>query len=338
MLQGFLRQKTANVQEVRDTRSESDESFLAQCRERLQGLETIRQEKFRAYKLRKGLAVPAAVILTPFFGFVDHWLIFLQNNNGNNNVGGLSIAFLGALYAWVTSPKRQYAKAYKVEMLPSLAQLFGDFTYLVNGQIPVEAMRPSKIMPKHDRYETEDYFEGTYKGVHIRFSEVDFKERRRSKNRTYYVSIFKGLAILLDMKTKRFYGHTILDKERNKIVEWFKEKSSNLKTANLVDPEFEKLFDVYTSDQVEARYLIDPAMIERIKGLQAEYEGESITAAFYESKMLILIRSKHNHFEPADISIPATDPVSVLGMKKEIGEILSVIDRLSLYDPAKVHD
>ena len=336
MLQAFFRPKTDTGPDITDNRSADDHLFLEKSRIHLEALEIVRQEKFKSYQARKKIAVPVVTILTPIIGYIDYWLLLLQSSSDDKGAG-LTVAFLGAVYWWVTDPKRQYAKAYKQKMLPEIARLFGNFQYQLNGQIPVSTMQASGILPRHDVYKAEDYFSGTYQGVAIQFCEMEFKQRRKSGKNTTYVTVFKGLGIMLDLKTKRFYGHTILDRDKGKIASWFKEKSSKLKTANLVDPEFEKLFDVYTSDQVEARYLIDPVMIERIKGLQAEYEGESLVAAFYESRMLILIQSKHNHFEPADLQIPATDPRSVLNMKREIGEILSVIDRLSLYDPAKVH-
>lgn len=323
--------------EVDDLRGMSDQEFLAYSKKQLEDLEVLRLEKYAVYKKRKAIAWPAAAILGPLLGYVDYWLLWLQSSN-DDGAAGLSVVFLGALYAWVTQPKRQYTSAYKVEILPALANLFGKFTYTSGGRIPVELMLPSKILPKHDKYDSEDHFIGKYKEVGIQFCEIDLQERRRSKNRTYYVTIFKGLAILLDMHKKRFYGHTILDKDRGKISEWFASRSHGLKKANMVDPAFEKLFDAYTNDQVEARYLIDPVMIEKLKALYEEYDGEKMVAAFYESKMLILISSKHNHFEPADISVPATDPQSVLNMKKEIGEVLSIIDQLDLYDPRRVEE
>lgn len=337
MLRALLnRKKTRKLSEVSDVRLAEEHDFIEKSKAHLEGLEEIREVKLRSYKWRKKIAVPTAVVITPFLGYVDYMLLFLQR--GDDSAAGVTVFVLGALYAWVTHPRRQYAKAYKLKILPDFAKLFGDFTYDLKGKVATYKMEPSKILPNHDRCDSEDYFSGTYKGVDIEFSEVDFKQRRRSKNRTYYVSVFKGLVILLDMNTKRFYGHTMLDKNKGKIGEWFKQKSSKLKRANLVDPAFEKMFDVYTNDQVEARYLIDPVMIERLKGLQMEYGGEGMTAAFYDSKMLILIESKHNYFEPAELEIPATDPRSILSMKKEIGEILSLIDRLDLYDPAKVRE
>ncbi len=338
MLQDLLkfRAKKHELQEINDIRDQDDLEFIKQSKEYLEELEIIRKDKFKTYKWRKRIAIPVGAILIPITGYIDYWLLWLQSSN-DDSAAGLTIAMIGGLYWWVTQPKRQYARAYKWEMLPKIAKLFGDFRYQLGGRIDAGKMLPSKILPKYDRYESEDYFVGTYRGVDIEFCEVDFQERRRSKNSTYYATIFKGLAILLDMKSKKFYGHTMLDKDRGKIMEWFKEKSHNLKRANLVDPEFEKIFDVYTNDQVEARYLIDPVMIERLKALQAEYDGQSMTAAFYDSKMLVLIQSKHNYFEPADLEIPATDPRSILSMKKEIGEILALIDRLNLYDPLEVH-
>jgi len=108
-----------------------------------------------------------------------------------------------------------------------------------------------------------------------------------------------------------------------------------MKRADLVDPEFEKLFDVFTTDQVEARYLIDPRIVENLKELYSEYSGKQMMAAFYEDRFLILIGSDVNHFEPASIDVPATDVESLMAMKREIEGILSIVERLSLYDPKK---
>lgn len=325
--------------QVRDVRDEDDADFLEQSKEHLEALEEVRQEKLRIYNRRKKIAVPIAAVITPILGYLDYWLLFLRSVSDDDGGAGLTAVALGGLYAWVTSPKRQYAKAYKEKILPEIAKFFGDFVYNLKGRIDVAKMRSSKILPGHDRYKSEDYFCGKYKGVEIEFSEIHLQTKHKdSKGRTSYRTVFKGLAILLDMKSKKFYGHTTLQKDRGKITEWFKEKTGSLKRANLVDPEFEKIFDVYTNDQVEARYLIDPLMVERLKGLQEEYHGEGITAAFFESKMLVLIQSSHNHFEPADLTIPAADPTSILTMKHEVEQIFSLIDRLSLYDPLEVHE
>ncbi|MEZ5814598.1 MAG: DUF3137 domain-containing protein [Alphaproteobacteria bacterium] len=319
----------------REVESLEEQAFIDQSRKTLEELEIIRLTKLKMFEFRKKIGIAGATILIPLTGYIDYWLIFLSGSDSDG--AGLSVIMLGAIYWWVTGPKRQYAKSYKIEILPKLAKLFGNFEYGIDYKIPIETMQPSQIVPAHDRYKSEDYFKGTYKGIDIEFSEIDLQQRRRSKNRTYYVSIFKGLAILLDMQRKKFYGHTILDMNKGKLGEWFKEKSVKLKRARMVDPEFEKIFDAYTNDQVEARYLIDPVMIERLKGLYKEYNGEKMTVAYFENKVLILIASPYNHFEPADIYTPATDTQSLLNMKHEIAGILSIIDKLDFYDPQELH-
>lgn len=305
-------------------------AFLNACRPKLEMLETIRLEKLAAFQSRKKLAVPIGAILTPFCGFIDYWLLFIRNF-GDDSFAGLTVFALGGLWAWVSSPKRQYARAYKTDILPDIARLFGNFDYDVKGKIPMDAMKPSKIVPQHTEYKSEDFFSGQYKGVAINFSEIKLEK----KSDKHTVTVFNGLAVLLTQGTKQFHGHTILLDDQGKIGGWFKKQISGLKRADLVDPEFEKTFDVFTNDQTEARYLIDPRIVENLKALNDEYSGETMRAAFYNDHVLILIGSNVNHFEPASIHTPATSEEGLLAMKREIEQILSIVDKLSLYDPRK---
>jgi hypothetical protein len=143
---------------------------------------------------------------------------------------------------------------------------------------------------------------------------------------------------MLEINQKRFLGQTIMMQNKSKIGEWFAEKSIGLDKANLVDPEFEKSFDTFTNDQVEARYLIDPIIIERLKALRAEYEGKDLSVSFFDQTVMIMIESKHNHFEPASIYTPATDPESLKTMHREVVEILGFIDRLDTMIKARDED
>ena len=309
----------------------ADQTFLARCRPKLDLLENLRLEKLAIFKRRKKLAVPLAGIMTPVLGFVDYMLVMWQNSN-DDTFAGLTVVALGGLWGWVTSPKRQYARAYKSDILPEIAKLIGDFTYDVKGKIPMNELKPSKIIPNHTRYTSEDYFSGHYKGVGIRFSEIKLTKKKGKST----VTVFNGLAVFLHHGARKFYGHTILTKDKSGLTGGDRRKWSGLKRANLVDLEFERLFDVYTSDQVEARYLIDPVIIENIKTLYNEYNGNTLLAAFYEGRVLILIGSKKNHFEPAKIEVPATNKAELLALRNEVTQILGIVDRLALFDPAKV--
>ncbi len=320
---------TQDIRHDRDNGADDTARFLDQCRPKLEELEAIRLEKLKVFKRRKKLALPIGAVLTPIFGFIDYWLLALQS--GDDPAAGLSVLVLGGLWGWVTSPKRQYATAYKKDILPDIASLFGNFSYDVKGKIPMKVMKPSKIVPGYSSYSSEDLFSGEYNNVGIQFSEIKLRKKSGKTTRT----VFDGLAVLLTSGTRKFYGHTILTRDQGKLGSWMTKQFSGLERANLVDPEFEKLFDVHTTDQVEARYLIDPMIVENLKDLYKEYRGTQMMAAFYDDHVLILIGSNDNHFEPASIETPATDSEGLLTMKREIDQILSIIDRLALIDKRK---
>ena len=307
--------------------NEDDRSFLLKAEPKLKELEAIRLAKLKIFGWRKKMAIPIATVITPILGYIDYWLFIIQRGN-EEGVIGASAGGIALIWAWVTKPKRDYAKAYKTKLLPEIAGLFGEFTYNVKGKIPMKAMKPSKIVPRHSGYTSEDLFSGEYRGVGISFSEIKLAKQRGKRSKI----VFNGLAVLLTHGTRKFQGHTILTKDQGKVGKWFKKQISNLKRANMVDPEFERLFDVYTSDQTEARYLIDPLIIESLKGLYQEYNGKRLFAAFYDKQVLIMIESPENHFEPAAITVPATNEEELLSMKREVAQIISIVDRLSLYD------
>ncbi len=352
--------------EQSDIQLDDDQTFVENSREALNTLEGIRLKKLAQYKFRKSIGIPVAALLIPFLGYADYWLLMISaRSDGDDGFAGLTFLVLGGIYWWITQPRRKYAKAYKTEILPSIAKLFGNMTYNIKGCLPLDILKSSKIIPSHDKVKSEDHFSGTYKDVNIEFCEMKMTETRGSGKNRRTVTTFKGLGILMDMKGKRFYGHTIVDRNRGKLSEWFKQKQHKLKRANLVDPRFEDIFDVYTNDQVEARYLVDPFIMERLvdlhdtftkmhkpthdqkqmdevfmkhlRHLNGNYRQKWLTAAFWDSKVLILIANDYNHFEPADLHIPATDTQSILNMKREVADVLNMVDQMKAYDPLSVH-
>ena len=317
---------------IHDLRQENDDNTITIAEQEFVFVESVREEKLKSYNFRKKCAAVIIPIVTPFLGWFD-WLLLNMQRSGEDGGFGLTVVFLGILWAWVNMPKHQYRKIYKKTFMPKIVKSFGNFKYDIKGKIPERLLLLSKILPEYDRYTSEDYFEGLYKNTKIMFSEIDLAVKRRNKNRTYYHSVFKGLAILFENPGRKFYGHTVIDQNTSSMMEWFKEKSFKLKRANLVDPVFEGKYDVYTNDQVEARYLVHPATVEKLNDLAIHYAGQKLTAAFYQDKFLIMISSNENHFEPADITVPATSKESLYALKKEIEDILSIGDQLELYAP-----
>ena len=315
-----------------------DQALLTRLLPRLQTADIVRQEKYGQYCWRRKIAAAAFTLLAPVTAWVDYMALFVWPSGNDDSGAGLTLILAGALYHWMNGPKRAYARAYKTSVLPEVAQVYG-LKYDIDGKIAEADITAGGIAPNYDRYSSEDYFAGTYKSAGIRFAEIKLEQKRRSKRRTYYVTVFKGLAVAIKLPKPRFYGHTIVVRDGAWLGEWARDSFSKLKRADLVDPVFEKKYSVFTNDQVEARYLLDPAMIERINQLEQPYEGKgTVSVSYRDGTVFMLLPSKKDLFEPADIAIPATDPHALAALRRQVGDLLGIIDQLEFYKPPPGHD
>ncbi len=315
---------------------ETDAQFVSRVSPLLQTLELVREEKYADYCWRRKTAMTIGTLLTPLTGYVDWLLAFADHSSSSSNHGfGVTFIVWGALWSWVVVPKRSYVKSYKASILPQVARFLGLTRYEMDGIIPIGELLNSGILPSHDVYDSEDYFEGNYKGAQLRFAQVTFKRRESDGKRTRYVTVFKGLALMIGLPKPKFYGHTILTANHSGIGSWFESKATGLQRADMVDPVFEKKYDVYTSDQVEARYLIDPAMIERINELEKVYVSTGVSMSYQQGSVFALIACNKDYFEPPDITIAATDIDAMLEIKRELGQVLNLVDYLDIYKPVE---
>ena len=98
--------------------------------------------------------------------------------------------------------------------------------------------------------------------------------------------------------------------------------------VKMENPDFENTFDVYSTDQVEARYLITPSMMERLLELDRKF-GQGVTISFRDSTILIAIPDSKNHFE-ASIWNPITNIQSLSTEIETISALISIVDDLNL--------
>lgn len=323
---------------------EREDRFFNKHKDLFEKLEKFRKRQYKSYRFRK--VISPFLVVIPFVSLISVCIYFdsipaYYNYFEITAVLGFTSYFvlIGFVYSFIVSPKRKYERAYKKSFLPRVLRLFGDFSY---SHAPKNAIDSHKlffetaIVPHHNACIVEDHFEGRYKSAFIKFTEI----KLMAKSSNLYESeayVFKGLAILIDIGSKRFFGRTVLCPYRKNLYGELTEHWG-LKRVKLVDPEFEKMFNAFGADQVEARYLLDPMIMERLKDLHSECDTGGLLVSFYDNKVFIMMSSSHNHFEPAPLHISARNEQSILRIKKEIEDVLSIIDRLSLYDPQKVHE
>ena len=105
------------------------------------------------------------------------------------------------------------------------------------------------------------------------------------------------------------------------------DKGDNVK---LEDPEFMKMFKVYAKDQVEARYILTPSLMERLKKLAKRSKGE-FYIAFYNNKITVANNSGVNNFEVGySKSISKKDNELLIEFYNDLCNQFAIIDELKL--------
>ncbi len=113
------------------------------------------------------------------------------------------------------------------------------------------------------------------------------------KNSTTVV-VFRGLFFHLDFN-KRMNGRTFVDPKSGGASPGDR---SNLTEVTLENAAFAEQFDVYTTDEVEARYILTPAMMERILAVAA-MGGKRVHVAFANHRAYLGVHYGRALFEPA---------------------------------------
>lgn len=206
---------------------------------------------------------------------------------------------IAGLFAWVWAeiPKKKAIKAVKIGINDAVAQALGlTYAHDCEGERPYELATFCRLVPRHDRASFEDRWSGHFGEIPFTLHEAKLEERRGSGKNRRWVTVFRGIIMSVGYK-RRFHGTTILVRDNRHRSFWGSKKDfvtvegQRLDYAEMTHPDFEDIFDIYTSDQVEARYLIDPLYVERLIALEKSYSGDDIATIFHEGQVVIALRT-----------------------------------------------
>lgn len=248
-------------------------------------------------------------------------------------MAGLTVvATLGTL-GWLTSKVSAVTSRVKQEMLARIST-FLDFTYNAEPtQARLDWFRDTRIVPSYDRSSLEDELLGECDGISFALSEAHLEDRRtrrdsNGRTETYYVTVFRGLLARFTF-AKPFAGRTILVRDGGMLGNLFSRFGKQGERVRLEDPRFEESFEVFSSDQVEARYLLTPRFMERVMELEALLDGK-LQLAFDADHLLISVNGGKDRFEGGGLSARIDDPDAVARLFEEIGIVFDIITALNL--------
>lgn len=166
---------------------------------------------------------------------------------------------------------------------------------------------------------------GKSHGVSFSFCRMELSKSDMIKNDPFpWKSTFKGQFIVIDLK-HRFKGRTVVFADKGRFNRKIK---GNMKPVRLVDPIFEKKYEVYGTDQVEARYLLTPDFIQRLVDLEHAFKGKSLRFGFIDNQLLIAIETRMR-LGVGSMFRPLDDPKRMQHILNVMGAIYDVIDGIT---------
>lgn len=177
-----------------------------------------------------------------------------------------------------------------------------------------ETARAFEMLPSFDNSRFEDMWSGLLGMRPFVLHECRLTEQRGSGKNRRTVTVFAGSLMQIGF-ARSFTGTTLIERERKHRGFFGGEKESielaglRLDRAPMVDPRFEGQFNVWTTDQTEARYLVHPEYVERIQAVEQAFSGQKIRALFQGGDLLLVLETG-NLFESG--SLHASDDRALL--------------------------
>ena len=95
-----------------------------------------------------------------------------------------------------------------------------------------------------------------------------------------------------------------------------------MQRAMLEDPEFERIFEVYTTDQVESRYLLTPDLMQKLVDMEKVFHGGKLKCCFDDGELLITLQGS-DLFEPGSMFKRLDDPERVRELLSDFAAVMA---------------
>jgi hypothetical protein len=248
-------------------------------------------------KVRQRTVISLAGAVVAFF------LVWLIWSIGTGFFTGAMIAGAGQL--WAAAARTPVVNAIKQEMNQRIAAAMGcNFDHVAMPGPEFEFAKTYELVPDYDREAFEDQWRGEIVGRPFGLYEAHLEEWRGSGKNRRLETVFRGVVMTIGF-ARDFHGSTLIEREGNHMTlfglrDAITIEGVRLERVTMVDPRFEEDFTVWSTDQVEARYLVHPAYVERLIEIEQRFSGKKIRALFHRGSVIIVLEAS-DQFESGSL-------------------------------------
>ncbi len=228
-----------------------------------------------------------------------------------------------------------YSYAIEKDVFPLIFRYFDEkAAYKVRGTFK-DSYKEFGIAPHYNEANIGTYVALDYKEVHIELLETELIYATGSGRDESTKTVFKGLTVILNMN-KPFKGKTLVKKDPGAFGKLFEKPPAGLENIKLEDPVFEKQFEVYASDQIEARYILTPSFMENLLKISKSLGNKGVQCSFFNDKLFMMFDLDYEYFAPSSLFNPATFIETSQNIIAHMNAIFSMINILKLYQHTKL--
>lgn len=245
-------------------------------------------------------------------------------------------AILVVMFLTLSHPFTAYKSETKKQTMDKILAFFGNFRYAEGRGTDEHVLCKSGLIGKYDRQYGDDFFTGTYNGVNMQVSEERLTIVVQTNKGSRESTVFKGIIIVLDMN-KPFSGQTVVRDD------WgffnflmfaprcvIKNETVKLEKVCLEDSVFERKFEAFSNDQIEARYLLTTAFMDRILEVKKRFHGRKIEFSFFDNKLFIAVSTGKDMFETTSLFSTTARYGRMREVVSQFYSVFSIIDLLKL--------
>jgi len=235
-------------------------------------------------------------------------VIFHKNHFNTDSFVFLGVVYIIAIAIIYKTLIIDYTKKFKERIMrPLIYAIDKNLSYDPNSHVSSSHFRDAQLFQgKADRVLGNDLVRGKINGISIEFSDLTVQQvtDKNDNGDKNYKTLFQGLYIVSEFN-KNFHGRTkVLPDAAQKI---FGDYLGHIlqdttytaeKLVKMDSVAFEKEFVVYSNDQIEARYILTPTMMEKILELKKRAK-RPVSISFINKNIHIAIEYNKDLFEPS---------------------------------------
>lgn len=235
----------------------------------------------------------------------------------------------------ISKPEREYSLKYKDFFVKqSLSSIFTNLSYEPEKGIGKSLISSTNMMYMGDRYSSNDLISGQYKDTSFVQADVHIEEEHQytdsdGHTHTEYVTIFRGRWMLFEFN-KTFKANLQVCQKgfgNNKIGGFL--SKNRLQKVELESQEFNKRFNVYATEPIDAFYVLTPKMMERVINLDEKNSGK-ILLCFVNNCLHVGLYDNKDSFEHGSIYKKINPEKEKQTISNDIEKITMFIDELEL--------